>query len=857
MKSNFGALRALLPGGVLALATIPLTVGTAISSDGESGGHVNLIRPTVTVTVTASGSARLHYKWRSSDGQIVDTDAPTTQWTLPSGPGVHFAYVLVSDRMGGYTEARVVVSTDDVGGAPESAAMRPRALVLPTAPAPSTSSDTYRSFVNVGDPSSDYRTVIPGMQINATDVNTLANYPPTGSFPSGPDGSFVIPNVPYGATFNLNCSFDGGKTFVTGCSEFTGTMLTGTAYTDYSGREIGVGISGWIVGHITLADGSPCGVDNDLFGVHSAGSATVLAAHNAIITTATINQYGDWAAPLASTSATPVSVKFRCEGARASASVGAPSSFISVAPLVFAASTGQPVISGMTAPLNGRPGLFQSEPSRSTPALPAAGTPTMLDGIDGWSSLSPTHFPSDFQSNQNSFLAFKGHDTRMGACKYYLSIGAVKGCNPDGSLYGAVSYEDWKRDGKIEKYAQPGGVAAAATYINKTDLNLTRQHESIRYGTDSLAAVVCNHLGPADQNKSVDLFVNPGAGTVVPGGTTADDAIASAIAGKNLVACVAMDYAAHSGVNGGKKFVRFYIFGPSGQLLPSVNLDGRGEKFVPGSCVPCHGGDHYAGGYPEDGSGPADFGGHMLPYDKGNFTFSDVDGLDDAGREAAIMLLNQNLLNVDPIQTPAVAAGALTLAGQNLIQGWYSYMSGSPTSSSLDQSYVPYSWKQEASNEAAAYVTNPSYIGNPNGYLDPGKDHATPFYARVLARTCRTCHVNQISAYNFDDLTGLASSPVFEDVGDEFQRSVCGRSSYPWRGLQMADSQVTFNRFWLSQGSVLLGPDNMPVLDSNNNPISTDMPQLMMNYFININDAFSHCGTQVFSTAPTFSPLSQ
>ena len=41
----------------------------------------------------------------------------------------------------------------------------------------------------------------------------------------------------------------------------------------------------------------------------------------------------------------------------------------------------------------------------------------------------------------------------------------------------------------------------------------------------------------------------------------------------------------------------------------------------------CHGGDHYAGKFPEDGSGAANVGGHFLPYDTGNFEFSSKLGL--------------------------------------------------------------------------------------------------------------------------------------------------------------------------------------------------------------------------------------
>jgi hypothetical protein len=54
----------------------------------------------------------LTYQWRSTDGRIIDQDAPWTKWTLPAGPGIHFAYVLVSNGKGGYTERRIAVNTD-------------------------------------------------------------------------------------------------------------------------------------------------------------------------------------------------------------------------------------------------------------------------------------------------------------------------------------------------------------------------------------------------------------------------------------------------------------------------------------------------------------------------------------------------------------------------------------------------------------------------------------------------------------------------------------------------------------------------------------------------------------------------
>ena len=118
---------------------------------------------------------------------------------------------------------------------------------------------------------------------------------------------------------------------------------------------------------------------------------------------------------------------------------------------------------------------------------------------------------------------------------------------------------------------------------------------------------------------------------------TIDKTIENAAAGKNLVACVAMDYSAAPGVNEGKPFTRFLIFGPSGELLPSVNLDGLGEKFVPGTCVGCHGGNKYAGKFPEDGTGPANIEAHFLPFDIRAFAFhSSKPGLTKADQEEAI-----------------------------------------------------------------------------------------------------------------------------------------------------------------------------------------------------------------------------
>jgi hypothetical protein len=307
-------------------------------------------------------------------------------------------------------------------------------------------------------------------------------------------------------------------------------------------------------------------------------------------------------------------------------------------------------------------------------------------------------------------------------------------------------------------YAQAGVPEYTATYINKMDLNLTRNHHSISYGPGQTAAYVCNHLGPKTLFQTTQAEI--------------DQVIDDAVAGRNLVACVAMDHRVSPGVNVdaqgvAQPYTRFLIFGPSGQLLSSVNLDGRGEKFVPGTCVACHGGDHYAGHFPEDGTGFANIGAHFLPYDAGNFEFSSKTGLTQAAQEEAIYRLNQNLLNAGP-----------TPAAQELIAGWYA--NGSHV---LDLNYVPASWQ----------AGTPAQI---------------TYYKDISSHYCRSCHVALTEGYNFDHLSNYRlPNGTYRSTGTNGFLSTssaqCGPAFYGLPSLEysMPNSLVTFNRFWALFGN--------------------------------------------------------
>jgi hypothetical protein len=687
--------------------------------------------PTVVVTVQATDTSGgvLHYQWKSTDGTIKNVNAPSTTWKLPNGPGLHFAYVLVSNGRGGYTEARVAVNTDTIGTPARSTPARP--LAAPAASAQQ--GDFYRALLTWGTHDINLVThdVYPtNILAYLQDMNTNARYPANSNVQTDLHGEVTIPEVPPGNGYVLNCSIDGGNTFsdCTGGASTSPTTMLPAATTDYINGEPFRSVSDFSGGFL-LQDGSPCGTVNEFFGVHVTATATLRDAKNKILAgPIQVNELGDYTFPF---DATATSVLLKCATAKA-VKVPITSGITDLGQAVLT-GVSAPTISSMSAQLNGSEvGLFLQAPS----------------GL-----------PSDVLTRADGFLAEKGVDTRRGACQYYKAVGAVVSCGAAGQLMGAISFTDWKRAVRIDQFATPGTPEYSANYINKMDLNLARVHRSISYGPNQTAAYVCNHLGPPFRLVSVQSEV--------------DTAIDNAVNGKNLVACVAMDYTITPGVNGDQPFIRFLIFGPSGQLLPSVNLDGRREKFVPGTCVVCHGGDHYAGKFPEDGSGVANVGGHFLPYDTGNFDFSSHAGLTEADQEQQVYLLNQNVLQAGP-----------TVAEQELIAGWYA------TGQVLDKNYVPVSWQSQGTD-------------------------AINFYKEVQARTCRSCHVAMVEGYNFDHYENLAPSAVtnrFADAGFDVGINVCGGSLQVVRDHMMPNSLVTFNRLWLTYQNNAGLPDQPAIL---------------------------------------------
>jgi hypothetical protein len=676
--------------------------------------------PVVTVTVDAVDPLgnTLKFDWRVTDGVILARSGKTISWRLPRGPGLHFAYVLVSNGKGGYTERRVAVSTDSFGAPVLS--QPPTIFTAP--PAPTRTGNPFASILRNG----YYTSPTPngGDNSNGTYAVNAEAYLDNGAgfvtavVKTDRRGYFNFQNVPDGS-YSLFCRIDHNDAFANCKSPIP---INKQAVLD----PYGGGNSGRTAdynGRVVLNDGNPCGTVNEFFGKKAGATATLVDGTNTVLYGPKIvSELGHYSLPIITGG---VSINVTCESA---ASIAVPASGVAASNRTVFTTAARPVINSMIA---------------------------TQSGIKRGSMLPPpTGLPSDQVAGEDFFLSFKGIDSRLSACRYYFAIGAVKSCTGSGLFTGAITFDDWKRKTHMAPYVKAGFRETTATYVNKVDLNLTRNHHGISYGPNETAGYVCNHLGPNNATQA-----------------EANRVIDNAVHARNLVACVAMDYMISPGVNGNKPYVRFLIFGPDGNLLPSINLDGRREKFVPGVCVACHGGDHYAGRFPEAvfgtaGAGSADIGAHFLPFDVGNFVFSTAPGLTRAAQREAIYSLNQIALKAGP-----------NIATKELVAGWYK------TSHTFDTSYMPGSWKTQS---AAAQL----------------------FYKHVYSSRCRTCHVAFTEALNFDHYANMTTSsePVGEDGMLRTDLSVCGGSSSFLRSHSMPNSLQTMNLFWGSRGSAFDEP---------------------------------------------------
>jgi hypothetical protein len=611
----------------------------------------------------------LTYQWRATDGQIITPNSKTTNWTLPNGPGIHFAYVLVSNGKGGYTEGRIAVNTD--------------------------------------------------------------GNPTTTAGPSNQYG--VAPPVPV--------------------PSFPQTMIQ-------------------IKGTLILDDSSYCGIVNPFFGVNVSATAQFEDNAGKLLGQPMVLDPHAFGQFIIDDDPSGAKLVFTCE----TATLTVPRSAFDTSFFIIR-GTSRPEVKSMSATLNGKEvGIFPVPPVIPPGILPS----DFLAGRESDKSIGP---PSQF-------LTFALLDDRKSGCEYYKSVGAVENCDDAGNYIGAtLTFDAWRRAAQIDGSSSK---EVSAVFVNKTDLNLTRDHHSVQI--QNTAAYVCNHPGPAPDPNTDPTGLFPSSFAI----DAAIDAVrrvdASHPQGLNLIACVAMDRMPITSVTGqpirgpnGEIFVRFLIFGPNGDLLPSVNLDGNGEKFVSGACVVCHGGIAL--------HGTGDRGSYFLPYDVDNFEFHSQED-----QQAAIYMLNLYAKQVDDDIAGTNNQPDQATAFNNLFNGWYTH---------------PPMFNSKTWFPPTVYQTSESQS----------------FYLNVVAPNCRTCHI-AFNGINFErtdpvTLTGFVRNYVCGEALAAYIASA-GSMVDPEGSADsyvMPNSMVTFNRFWLSDRPSVVGQP----------PGTVDQPRAFMDHYNIIN----------------------
>ncbi len=226
------------------------------------------------------------------------------------------------------------------------------------------------------------------------------------------------------------------------------------------------------------------------------------------------------------------------------------------------------------------------------------------------------------------------------------------------------------------------------------------------------------------------------------------------------------------GPNGGAAFPKFYNYkAGTFERATFVDLDGRGEKAMPGPCISCHGGRGDALTPPDATGKPrfnlvqngvsqarGDVQAHLHPFELDSFDFSNSPGFTRAELEGPIKTINKWILCTYPIATPSSAIED-TCRRPATISEWQSPAAdlikaayggdGLPRATFAD-TYVPPSWV------AAGQST---------------------LYTEVIAPSCRTCHIMRGSGLQSD--LDFTSYEKFKGYADRIKYHIVDRGNMP------------------------------------------------------------------------------
>ena len=201
----------------------------------------------------------------------------------------------------------------------------------------------------------------------------------------------------------------------------------------------------------------------------------------------------------------------------------------------------------------------------------------------------------------------------------------------------------------------------------------------------------------------------------------------------NLDALINSDQRHHFGSNaiewsppegGGAMFAKFYTFKADTNdasvdeaRISTVDLDGRGNKAMPGVCIVCHGGDNHAMEDNGEFSNAGNTHSKLQILEPDTFDFAELAGFTRADQEATIKQINEMILSTYPtVQVEGEWNSAFAI---ELVEGWYGG-SGLPEAE-FDGEYVPVGWRPDPDT------------GSPPAGADE-------LFLKVVKPSCLVCH---------------------------------------------------------------------------------------------------------------------
>ena len=271
-------------------------------------------------------------------------------------------------------------------------------------------------------------------------------------------------------------------------------------------------------------------------------------------------------------------------------------------------------------------------------------------------------------------------------------------------------------------------------------------------------------------------------------------------------------------------FNKFYTFRADPRFpnadeprIIKVDLDGRGEKYMPIPCITCHGGTARPlmddGSFPSaalpDEANPAlrigDTDSKLQPVEVDSFEYSTASGYSRAEQESRLRALNRLVYNTFPTATTAGHWQADFI--REVVDGWYGGDINT-SNSAFDGSFVPQGWKYDPSDGSIPASRPPT---------------SEQLFLDVIKPYCFACHSKRGSDLGTNTNAGGDGQDVNFSSYEKFISYADRIEDYVYvRGI-MPMSLLTFEEFWASDAPEILA-SHLPGFSHANADGSIDIP---------------------------------